>query len=332
MVLMKLFKIFQANDRLTKICSYLLLIAIILTTLFCLAGYWRGSIFFELISHFKVQYFVISIILFGLLTIIGTKRLLLVALFCVVINLSPILPWYIYQSGISHENTGNLRVLVYNLLFNNTNYSQVIAMIREENPDIAVLVEMSDRWLFPLQQINDTLPYSVTEASKAGVAIYSKLPLANQSVQYFVSQRPTIIADFKINQQVISLVATHPSIPIKKSTFKERNQILAQVTNYVQQLNNPVIITGDLNTTMWSPYYQNLIQQTGLRNSRLGFGIIPTWPTNSKYSMIPSALSWFFQIPIDHCLISPEIEVVSVDTGANVGSDHLPFITDLFIR
>jgi endonuclease/exonuclease/phosphatase (EEP) superfamily protein YafD len=36
-------------------------------------------------------------------------------------------------------------------------------------------------------------------------------------------------------------------------------------------------------------------------------------------------------IPIDHCLISPDIKVVNIRTGPNVGSDHRPLITDLII-
>ncbi|NET13198.1 MAG: endonuclease/exonuclease/phosphatase family protein, partial [Okeania sp. SIO1H6] len=101
------------------------------------------------------------------------------------------------------------------------------------------------------------------------------------------------------------------------------------------QLNHPVILAGDLNITMWSPDYHKLEQETGLRNSRLGFGIIPTWPARFNNSVLLYILSRFFQIPIDHCLISSEIKVVNVNTransGLNLGSDHLPLITDLFI-
>ncbi|ELR98939.1 hypothetical protein GLO73106DRAFT_00027820 [Gloeocapsa sp. PCC 73106] len=34
-------------------------------------------------------------------------------------------------------------------------------------------------------------------------------------------------------------------------------------------------------------------------------------------------------IPIDHCLISPEIKVTSIYTGADTGSDHRPLIINL---
>ncbi len=36
-------------------------------------------------------------------------------------------------------------------------------------------------------------------------------------------------------------------------------------------------------------------------------------------------------IPIDHFVLSKEIGVLKIHTGRNVGSDHLPLITDLVI-
>ena len=36
-------------------------------------------------------------------------------------------------------------------------------------------------------------------------------------------------------------------------------------------------------------------------------------------------------IPLDHFLVSKEIGVLKIRTGRNVGSEHLPLITDLVI-
>jgi endonuclease/exonuclease/phosphatase family metal-dependent hydrolase len=36
-------------------------------------------------------------------------------------------------------------------------------------------------------------------------------------------------------------------------------------------------------------------------------------------------------IPIEHLLLSKAIDVLKIHTGRNVGSDHLPLITDLVI-
>ncbi|MGD1716333.1 endonuclease/exonuclease/phosphatase family protein [Dapis sp. BLCC M172] len=326
-------------NRLKEIFSYLLTTGIIITTLFCLGGYWEKGIIFELISHFKVQYFVISLILLFCLSIIGKKRFLLISTFCTIINLTPILPWYIYQNGISQE-TPNLRILIYNLYGGkNYQYSQITKMVRAENPDIAIFLEPTNTWIQNLQTLSDLLPYSINSISQSThgiIAIYTKFPLNYYSIKFFAPNRPTIISEFNINQKVINLIATHPTIPIKRNTFKKRNQILEELAKYIQKLKDPVILAGDVNTTMWSPYYQKLERETGLRNSRLGFGILPTWPAKKiGNSIVFYILSRFFQIPIDHCLISSEIKVVNVETKANLsselGSDHIPLITDLFI-
>jgi len=36
-------------------------------------------------------------------------------------------------------------------------------------------------------------------------------------------------------------------------------------------------------------------------------------------------------IPIEHLLVSQEMGVLKIHTGRNVGSDHLPLITDLVL-
>lgn len=86
---------------------------------------------------------------------------------------------------------------------------------------------------------------------------------------------------------------------------------------------------GDLNITMWSPYYRKFMKQTNLKNSRQGFGILPTWPTKNIYSLLPPQLSPLFSIPIDYCLISPEFKVMSIYTINDTGSDHRALIINL---
>ena len=67
----------------------------------------------------------------------------------------------------------------------------------------------------------------------------------------------------------------------------------------------------------------HLMRQTGLDNARKGFGLLPTWP---------AFMPWpFLRIPIDHCLVSPDIRVIRMRTGRTIGSDHLPIIVDMAI-
>ncbi|MGD1717475.1 endonuclease/exonuclease/phosphatase family protein [Dapis sp. BLCC M172] len=100
-----------------------------------------------------------------------------------------------------------------------------------------------------------------------------------------------------------------------------RNKQLSEIASYVANQKISIVVTGDLNITMWSPYYKELISNSGLYNARKGFGMISTWP-----SFFP-----LLSIPIDHCLVSQDIRVFKTKSGKNIGSDHLPLITDLVI-
>lgn len=164
------------------------------------------------------------------------------------------------------------------------------------------------------------------------MVIYSRFPLDRPTL-FGNKIVPSIAANLTIDNRDITLVVTHPLPPLPK-LFESRNQQLLEVGQYVQQQQNPAILVGDLNTTMWSPYYRKLIQDTGLKDARKGFGILPTWPVPTPYAskfLRRTPIISLFKIPIDRCLLSSSIEVTGIHTGHSVGSDRLPLIVDLLI-
>jgi len=155
-----------------------------------------------------------------------------------------------------------------------------------------------------------------------GIAVYSAIPLRNTDIKSFTEYDiPSIFAEVQWQGQTVSIIATHPLPPINAEYFKSRNQQLLELEKVISSTNTIHAVIGDLNTTMWSPYYRKFIRQTGLKNARSGFGILPTWPQGAP----------MLQIPLDHCLISPEINVLKIRTGGDIGSDHRPLIIDLVI-
>jgi endonuclease/exonuclease/phosphatase (EEP) superfamily protein YafD len=78
------------------------------------------------------------------------------------------------------------------------------------------------------------------------------------------------------------------------------------------------IVIGDMNTTDGSPLFSDFVLATGLRDSRLGFGRQPSWPTFSPY-----------RIALEHAFVSDDLAVVARRLGPSIGSDHLPLIIDL---
>jgi endonuclease/exonuclease/phosphatase (EEP) superfamily protein YafD len=80
-----------------------------------------------------------------------------------------------------------------------------------------------------------------------------------------------------------------------------------------------MVIVGDLNVTMWSPYYQKMMDLAPkIYNVRQGFGVTPTWPSSN-----------FTKIPIDHCFLSRDLMAKDFKILESNGSDHLPMVVEI---
>jgi len=287
-----------------------------------LGGFHR---YFELLSHFKVQYFVISCIVFLLLSLAQQKTWWLVSLFCLTLNAVDVIPWYIPQFSPIHTPSGQpLRVLLANVYSDNQRYADFISLVKAEKPQLLVVQEINPMWSQQLEALKPLLPYQIVypRFDNFGIAVYSAIPLRNTNIKSFTEYDiPSIFTEVQWQRQTVSIIATHPLPPINVEYFKSRNQQLLEVGNGISSTNKIHAVIGDFNTTMWSPYYRKFIRQTGLKNARAGFGILPTWPQGAS----------MLQIPLDHCLISPEINVLKIRTAGDIGSDHRPLIVDLVI-
>jgi endonuclease/exonuclease/phosphatase (EEP) superfamily protein YafD len=278
----------------------------------------------ELTTHFRLQYLLgglFTLLLYGL----ARRRVeILLCLFCVGLNAINILPWYLPIAKTTSEQP--LRVMVANVLTSNQRYDDFIRYVQRSQPAVLVVMEMDEIWQKKLQDLKPILPYSIEEpsADNFGIALFSKLPLEQPKIQnwgvgaYVV---PSLSATVTIAQKPMTLIATHPLPPLKPDYFMFRNQHMTEMADYVKQLKNPAIVMGDLNMSMWSPYFRQFVQTTKLKSSRQGFGVQPSWPVDSP----------LLQIPIDHCLVSPTIRVVKNQIGPDVGSDHYPLIADLAV-
>jgi endonuclease/exonuclease/phosphatase (EEP) superfamily protein YafD len=296
---------------------------IVSATLLSVVGY-AGEFYYplELTSHFKVQYFVVgccALFFFGLSRKLGWAAF---SLLCVMLNLMVILPWYLPAPSAGVAPQQELRVLLANVNVKNRNFEAAIALVQKEQPDLVAIVETNRDWLQALKAIESILPYTLfsPQAEGFGIALYSKFPL--EAVEIASDKKFKdfhVMANVDIAGTRVTAIALHPPPPKGTALTQIRNQELANIADVVRSLQTPVIALGDLNTTLWSPFYQKFINQTHLHNSRQGFGILPTWP-----SILPP-----LYIPIDHCLVSSNIQVIRTRTGRSIGSDHLPVVTDL---
>jgi len=324
------------NSILTLVPTFLFIVILSITLISVVSSFgWNA--YLELFAHFKLQYFILNLLLFCWLLITRKKSFILISLFCLSIILIEILPWYIPQTKLGLNTSNQLRVLSANVNIQNQSYEKMLSLVRQEKPDIAIFMEIHEDWVNQLDSLKDILPFSLVSANSynLGIGVYSKRPLENASFKFFGTRNnPSIVGNLNVNEQSIALVASHPLPPKPGAMFHSRNKQLDEIRQYIKSLSTRAIVAGDLNITMWSPYYKRFVSKTRLKNARQGFGLLPTWPVKTNYppySKIPALLTGLLSIPIDHCLISPDIQVAKIRTGANVGSDHRPLITDLVI-
>ena len=283
--------------------------------------YW----WFELTTHFRFQYLAFSVAFLLLFALLKQWRWAGIAFLCLAINATFVLPWYWPLKSVQAGNGGQkLRLLLSNVLWENDQYADVIALVRREHPDIAFFQEVTPRWAKELEALsNEFLESRLYPTGEAGgIAVFSRLPFVRAELAPLADYNgPAIFAQVNLGDRLISIVSVHTPPPGGKLNFDHRTEIFEQTANFLNSMSEPKILIGDLNTTMWSPYYKRLVNKIGLKNVREGFGVVPSWPT-----FLPP-----LGIPIDQCLVSRGIQVANVRTGNDVGSDHLPLIVDLAI-
>ena len=299
----------------------LLQAAAVLTVLFSiLTGINIPDYRIEIFSHFRLQYFVVSLLLFAVFLFLRSYRYAGALAVVAIFNATLVLPWYF--SDTKSTDGAPLKLIHANVLSTNTEYQRLIDVVAIEQPDVVFLQEVTAEWVAGTQGLLANYPYTYAEPQQGnfGIAAYSRIPF--DSIQHFDSppfSHPTIVATITIASRSVTLISTHPTIPVNSYLYQARNTQIDSIANLVEQAKGDVLLLGDFNATVWDPHFRRLEYVTGLRNVRRGFGILPSWPTFMPFAMIA----------IDHALVSPNIGVIDVRTGKNIGSDHLPLVVTL---
>ncbi len=302
---------------------FLLILSVILTLAGFLShyGWW-----FDLASHFRLQYAVIQFLCVILGVLLKNKKALIVSGLFLFINVSQILPLYFLSRPVV-ANVGNierLRILFFNVHTENTEHQKVEQYIESISPDILALEEIDQRWFDTLSKVLEKFPYKkfVLRRDNFGIGLFSKIPPSKMDIQYFgLVEVPSVLAKFSIGRKSVDILFTHPLPPATQHYFQWRNEQFSQIAALRSQFNDNLIVLGDLNTTSWSYYFKDFVGSMKLRDSRAGYGLQTTWPT-----MMP-----FLGITIDHCLVSPNIYVLKRKIGPDLGSDHFPVYIELGI-
>ena len=217
------------------------------------------------------------------------------------------------------------RVVSANVKTTNRQFDRFTQFVRKTEPDLLLVLETDDDWITALEALEPDLPHAIVapRQDNFGIALFSRQPFDEaRVVELGESHVPTIVARLTRDGRPITDVGTHPLPPARSALAAERNRQLDAVAEFANGLPGEVILMGDLNLSPWSPCFGDLLRESRLADSRVGFGIQPTWPAG-----FPLMLT-----PIDHLLVSEGLTVLDREVGSEIGSDHLPVVATIAVR
>jgi endonuclease/exonuclease/phosphatase (EEP) superfamily protein YafD len=268
---------------------------------------------FELLVHFRVQYF--CLLSMAAMVLLFNKRWkwAILAITFSAWNASSFIPYYCPSREVGLANRVEIKIAAWNVLTSNTRYEEVLQEIEAQNPDLLLLLEINETWVQKIGSLKASYPYSIIEPREDnfGIGLFSKMPFKHSLLEYF-EKVPSVYAQLELGSTILNVVATHTLPPISQEWSFRRNQHLEKVANFVSKLVGECVVMGDLNVSPYSIVFKDFIKSSKLRDSAKGFGVQNTWKTSTPW----------VAIPIDHILVSSGLQVNNRIVSGSHGSDH----------
>ncbi|MCF6343200.1 MAG: endonuclease/exonuclease/phosphatase family protein [Devosiaceae bacterium] len=237
--------------------------------------------------------------------------------------------------------TKQYKLLSQNLFGLNYDMQRMATAIKKEDPDIIALqeyfsVQRAD--LHPLLVKDYPYYFLCVGGKRANIAIYSKLKFEKLSASDCAKntqQRTSRIFVKIVNDgNDFTIVTTHFDWPVRISQFKKGNDFsekldlafarkkgqLSEFAKALEDVNGPLLIGADFNSTSWSYELRNFAKDNGLK---LLTRSLLTYPNKLNI------FGWrdvFPFISLDHMMSKGDIKIYELRKGDAAGSDHNPVI------
>ena len=219
------------------------------------------------------------------------------------------------------------RLLMSNVLMENTQHDLWLKVVRESDPDVLVAVEVDQKWEAAMRPLERDYPHVVRQVQDNyyGMVMYSRLPIAKSETRFLVQDDvPSIHATLRLkDDQEIRIHALHPRPPEpmndQDSAPRDAELVLMGKEIDKHQREEPTIVCGDLNDVAWSFTTQLFLRLSKLFDPRMGRGMYNSFKADSRI--------WRF--PLDHVFHSDEFKLIDLRVCDYVGSDHFPVLIEL---
>lgn len=261
---------------------------------------------------------IMGLVLAGVIAALGALR---VALAAGVVTLTAL--GFLVADQRQHslpfvDAEGSVRVLWFNVLYDNVeNSSAIVDAVIDANPDLVVLGEAGalvadmDRLAANYDWITDC-PDDHCEVVMLGRGESSA------EGQRFGILRPGryFTGEIPVNGQTLTVVGAHFVKPWFDGLAGTEQW---QLRNRVKKIEGPVLVVGDFNAAPWSNPVRRMMKGADLYSARVP---VATWPVGA------GALG----VPIDQVFIGHGARLVSVEAfGDDLGSNHRGILAEVTI-
>jgi vancomycin resistance protein VanJ len=241
----------------------------------------------------------------------------------------------------------SLTILTYNIHSETQRLDPMIALIREADPDVVAMQEVSQEAARRFDQVlADRYPYRKLHTfpgnGVVGQGVLSKYPILNDN--YWRNENlPDKLGHQRIqidvNSVAVTLYNAHPIHPILKGGHLFYTELRAQeiqsVLDRASHEYGPLIIVGDFNMADQSGDYQQITARYADTYREVGWGLGPTFPDFSSVNAVPGAVRALPVPPLvrlDYVFHNDALYPIEARVwNSSGGSDHRPVFVRLAV-
>ena len=221
----------------------------------------------------------------------------------------------------------SFRMVVSNVEMDNHEHDRWLHVVREQDADLILVLEVNDRWMSCLEELRGQYPHVIAQPQDNcyGMALLSKLELIEPQVQYLVQDDiPSIHTQVQLSSgERIRLHGLHPRPPepIRDQNAVPRDAELVIVGQQVrdEKQQRPTIVAGDLNDVAWSRTTRLFLHLSGMLDPRRGRGFYNSFHARHR----------LMRFPLDHVFHTHDFRLIELRLLEAVGSDHFPVLIEL---
>lgn len=228
------------------------------------------------------------------------------------------------SGGAGDGGAARVRLVSFNMYRDNDRAKDAIDWVIAQKADFVILVEAVPDHAGEIARLKEVFPHSYGCSAKTpcSTMILSRQPA--QDVWHLSRGDPenrkalsAVTARFAVDGQDLPITAVHLDRPWPQGV---QERFLGVLYEAVASVGRRGIVAGDFNSAPWTFAMRRMAKAGELH---LASGATGTWPADR----LPHPL----RLPLDQVYIGQCMTRAAVRHGPQIGSDHLPIVTDIVV-